>query len=105
MNSEREIYEQLKKMAINEAVASSGKDCIARNVGFQIDKIIDLALTLSANRQGYKLVPVEPTQNMIDKAVNDTPETPSQDYWHDSQLISDDQAISCYKAMIGEETK
>lgn len=55
----------------------------------------------SANREGYKLVPVEPTQGMIDKAVCDTPETPSQDYWHGSQSISDDQAIACYKAMIG----
>lgn len=55
----------------------------------------------SANRQGYRLVPVEPTQEMIDKAVCDTPETPSQDYWHSGQPISDDQAIACYKAMIG----
>lgn len=55
----------------------------------------------SANREGYKLVPVEPTQGMIDKAVCDTPETPSQDYWHSGQPISDDQAIACYKAMIG----
>lgn len=52
-------------------------------------------------REGYKLVPVEPTQKMIDDAVNDTPETPSQDYWHDSQPITDDQDIACYKAMIG----
>ena len=51
------------------------------------------------------LYPCEPTQDMIDKAVCDTPETPSQDYWHDSQPISDDQTIACYKAMIGEETK
>ena len=64
-----------------------------------------LSWQASANRQGYKLVPVEPTQGMVDKAVCDTPETPSQDYWHDSQPISDDQAIACYKAMIGEETK
>lgn len=55
-----------------------------------------------ASRDGYKLVPVEPTQEMVDKAVCDVPETPSQDYWHDSQPISDDQAIACYKAMIGE---
>ena len=55
--------------------------------------------------EGYKLVPVEPTQGMVDKAVCDTPETPSQDYWHSSQPISDDQAIACYKAMTGEETK
>ena len=64
-----------------------------------------LSWQASANRQGYKLVPVEPTQGMVDKAVCDTPETPSQDYWHDSQPISDDQAIACYKSMIGEETK
>ena len=64
-----------------------------------------LSWQASANRQGYKIVPVEPTQGMVDKAVCDTPETPSQDYWHDSQPISDDQAIACYKSMIGEETK
>lgn len=56
--SEREVYKQLKQMAINEAIAGSGKESIARNVGAQIDKIIDLALTLSANREDYKLVPV-----------------------------------------------
>lgn len=64
-----------------------------------------LSWQASANRQGYKLVPVEPTQDMVDRAVCDTPETPSQDYWHYSQPISDDQAIACYKAMIEEETK
>lgn len=54
MNSEREIYEQLKQMAINEAVAGFGKESIARNVGMQIDKIIDLALTLSSSNQDFK---------------------------------------------------
>lgn len=55
----------------------------------------------SANREGYKLVPFEPTQEMIDNAVDKTSETPSQDYWHSSQPISDDQAVECYRAMIG----
>ena len=64
-----------------------------------------LSWQASATREGYKLVLVEPTQSMVDKAVCDTPETPSQDYWHDSQPISDDQAIACYKSLIGEETK
>ena len=49
-----------------------------------------LSWQASANRQDYELVPTEPTQGMVDKAVCDTPETPSQDYWHDSQPISDD---------------
>lgn len=65
MNSEREIYEQLKQMAINEAVSGFGKESIARNVGMHIDKIIDLALTLSTQRQGYKLVPVEVLERAI----------------------------------------
>lgn len=59
------------------------------------------AYKAGANREGYKLVPLEPTQSMIDNAVDKTPETPSQDYWHCSQPISDDQAVECYKAMIG----
>lgn len=39
----------------------------------------------SANRKGYKIVPVEPTQAMLD----------AQDY------IRDESAIEIYKAMIG----
>lgn len=92
-------------------------EVVAEKLGYQLDKWSDgeyvndstkTALKLwqaSATREGYKLVLVEPTQSMVDKAVCDTPETPSQDYWHDSQPISDDQAIACYKSMIGEETK
>ena len=100
MNSEREIYEQLKKMAINEAVASSGKDSITRNVGFQIDKIIDLALTLSANRQGYKLVPVENIKSIYEACNNALDINNTDIYKGLAMAIIDD-----YEAMIGEETK
>ena len=103
--SEREAFEQWIKKEHPHIYSGSLKDNYD-SVRFKMDvDFMFSAWQASAQRQDYKLVPVEPTQNMIDKAVNDTPETPSQDYWHDSQPISDDQAISCYKAMIGEETK
>ena len=53
----------------------------------------------SANREGHKLVPVEPTQSMIDKF----PEVFYQDtYAGECSLWVDDETIcNGYKAMIG----
>ena len=57
----------------------------------------------SASRQGYKLVPIEPTQEMLDKF----PEVVYQDtYAGECSLLVDDETLrSGYKAMIGEYTK
>ena len=46
----------------------------------------------SANREGYKLVPVEPTLKMIEDAA-------------DEHVVHGASYSGIYKAMIGEETK
>lgn len=53
----------------------------------------------SANRQGYKLVPIEPTQEMLDKF----PEVVYQDtYARECSLWVDNETLRFgYKAMIG----
>lgn len=53
----------------------------------------------SANRQGYKLVPIEPTQEMLDKF----PEVVYQDtYAGECSLWVDNETLRFgYKAMIG----
>ena len=51
-----------------------------------------LAWQASANRKGYKLVPVEPTLKMIEDAA-------------DEHVVHGASYSGIYKAMIGEETK
>ena len=112
MKTERELFQDFCEKNFDferheQTYFDEQTQCYENDIG-ECTESINMAWVVwkaSANRQGYRLVPDEPTQEMIDKAVCDTPETPSQDYWHDSQPISDDQAIACYKAMIGEETK
>ena len=52
----------------------------------------------SANRQGYKLVPVEPTYKQLDALKN------SCELFKKAG-VSDLEGRGAYKAMIGEETK
>lgn len=51
-----------------------------------IDNLWDMWLA-SANREGYKLVPVEPTQEMVDTVYNST--------------LDSDDLEGIYKTMIG----
>ena len=58
-----------------------------------------LSWQASANRQGYKLVPVEPTDVKLKEF---------QKIWFDSgcaHIMKKKTAFDLYKAMIGEETK
>ena len=79
-------------------------EVVAEKLGYQLDKWSDgeyvndstkTALKLwlaSANRKGYKLVPVEPTLKMIEDAA-------------DEHVVHGASYSGIYKAMIGEETK
>ena len=86
-------------------------EVVAEKLGYQLDKWSDgeyvndstkTALKLwlaSANREGYKLVLVEPTDVKLKEF---------QKIWFDSgcaHIMKKRTAFDLYKAMIGEETK
>jgi len=48
----------------------------------------------------WKLVPVEPTDKMVWKAEEDSPEFHHGDPWYGSEPPSEGQIIAIYKAMI-----
>lgn len=54
----------------------------------------------SASREGFKMVPVDPTDEMASKAQEQTPHFHHGDSWYGTEEISESQAVACYKAMI-----
>ena len=82
------------------AVSWSERDCYEAGSASRQDEIDELQKRLAMyEREGYKLVPVEPTEKMI----NEFPEV----FYHDTyagecSLWVDDETIrNGYKAMIG----
>ena len=49
---------------------------------------------------GYALVPIEPTKEMIWSGIENTEEFVNGDPWYGSEPLSDGQAEQCYKAML-----
>jgi len=49
---------------------------------------------------GYALVPIEPTKEMIWSGIENTEEFVNGDHWYGSEPLSDGQAEQCYKAML-----
>lgn len=50
--------------------------------------------------EGFKLVPIEPTKEMIWSGIENTEEFVNGDPWYGSEPLSDGQAEQCYKAML-----
>ena len=67
MKTERELFELLKKNAIQNILSVSGKSKTTEVIGEEFDKLFDV---ISASREGYKIVPVEPTKEMLIAADN-----------------------------------
>ena len=97
--SERESFERAFKTlshTFNESL------CIIPNTDKYYSNIAQVAWEAwqaSANREGYKLVPVEPTDVKLKEF---------QKIWLDSgcaHIMKKKIALELYKAMIGEETK
>jgi hypothetical protein len=50
--------------------------------------------------EGWRLVPVEPTEAMVDSAVEHTPKFHHGDPWYGTEQLSESQVIACYRAML-----
>lgn len=97
--SEREAFEEWVKKEHPHIYSGSLKDN-EDSVRFKMDvDFMFSAWQASANREGYKFVPVEPTQEMLDKF----PEVLYQDtYAGECSFLVDDETLRLgYKAMIG----
>ena len=99
LDNERKAFEEWYKKHHNGRQISY--DCVYEDNSYSIGyaNAMWISWQASANRQGYKLVLVEPTDVKLKEF---------QKIWFDSgcaHIMKKKTAFDLYKAMIGEETK
>lgn len=62
--------------------------------------IREMAEQPQAAPEGWRLVPVQPTDEMLTQAEENTPKFLHGDPWYGAEEISSEQAEACYKAML-----
>lgn len=58
------------------------------------------AYLAQAEKEGWVMVPLNPTPAMIDAGTRETEPSPQSDYWFSPIDLSDNQAEQCYRAML-----
>ena len=70
MSNEREAFEATLNSMIGSVLSVSGKEKIAETLREHAELIYQIGLSqASAQREGFVLVPVEPTQEMIEASI------------------------------------